>query len=109
MEIKEIQKRAIEVRNLYDDLNRANGHKVWTLSELAMGLVVDIGDLLRQIMALEGLRSGDNAREKLEHELNDILLSVLCIAYRCGVDFDSTFPIAMDSLKNRIQKETPQI
>ena len=49
-------------------------------SELTLGLVGDVGDLVKLVQAHEGVRAIENARPALEHELADVLWSLLVIA-----------------------------
>jgi NTP pyrophosphatase (non-canonical NTP hydrolase) len=66
------------------------------------GFVGDVGDLSKIIMAKNNLRSMENVNEKLEHELNDCLWSVMVLASKFGIDLEESFPKAMDALKKRI-------
>ncbi len=58
----------------------------------------DVGDLAKLVQAHEGVRSIEDAREALEHELADVLWSVMVIADRCGVDLAIAFEKTMDDL-----------
>jgi NTP pyrophosphatase (non-canonical NTP hydrolase) len=55
---------------------------------LALGLVGDVGDLAKLVQAAEGVREIEDVKTKLEHELADILWSIIVIADRSGVDLE---------------------
>ncbi len=47
---------------------------------------------------MRALRAIENAQAKLEHELADVLWSVIVIAARCDVDLEAAFVATMDEL-----------
>ena len=63
----------------------------WSTSDLMSGLVVDVGDLTRLVMAATGSRVIDGVDDKLAHELSDCLWAVLVLARRLGVDLGAAF------------------
>lgn len=103
-DITELQKRALEIARRYDDLNRQSGRQSWGGKEYAMGFVGDVGDLLKLVMAKEGLRDKDNVDAKLAHELADCLWSVLVIADYYKVDIDAAFAKTMGELTARLSE-----
>ena len=70
------------------------------------GLMGDVGDLVKLVMAHNGLRSIDDADEKIKHELADCLWSVMVLADELGVDLAVEFVKTMDALENRIKRVT---
>jgi NTP pyrophosphatase (non-canonical NTP hydrolase) len=105
-DITELQKRALEIRQRYDELNDKSGNNKWGGKEYAMGFVGDVGDLLKLVMAKEGLRRKDDVDAKLEHELSDCLWSVLVIADHYKIDVEAAFARTMDALKVRLSEAT---
>lgn len=103
MELKDVQKRAIEVRSKYDKYN-ANRGVVWNEQNLMSGFVGDVGDLSKIIMAKAGLREMEDVDAKLAHELADCLWSILVIADKYKIDLGSQFLKSMDELDLRIDK-----
>lgn len=101
MNIQEIQKRAIEIRNKYDDYNMKNSRQKWTRLQIAQGFVGDVGDLQKIAMAKDGLREMENVDEKLAHELSDCLWSVLVLADKYNVDIEKEFLNTMNDLEKR--------
>ena len=67
------------------------------LQDLTIGLVGDVGDLVELVQAHEGVRVARDSRSVLEHELTDVLCSLLVIADRCGVDLEAAFTRTMDA------------
>jgi NTP pyrophosphatase (non-canonical NTP hydrolase) len=104
MELKQIIERAAEVKEKYHELEMKKYGKKWTTSQIADGFVGDVGDLMKVIMAKEGLREMDNIEEKLEHELADCLYCVALLANKYGVDLEKAFLENMEKLEIRISK-----
>jgi NTP pyrophosphatase (non-canonical NTP hydrolase) len=105
MDINDLQKRAVEIRNKYDTLNHTKRGVTWNEQQLMAGFVGDVGDLSKIIMAKHGLRDMDNVDEKLAHELSDCLWSILVLADRYGIDLGSSFQKTMGELDERIDAE----
>jgi NTP pyrophosphatase (non-canonical NTP hydrolase) len=97
--------RAMQVHSLYDELNLRIRGRTWTREEFMLGLVGDIGDLAKLVMAEEGARSVAGGRAALEHELADCLWSVLVLAELYNVDLVAAFDRTIDELKVHIQRE----
>lgn len=102
MEFSEIQKRALEIHGKYAQLERLTG-KEWTRADLVRGFVGDVGDLVKLTMAEDGIRTIENSKEKLAHELADCLWSLIIIADKYNVDLKESFLKTMDELEERIE------
>lgn len=105
MTFDEISQRAVEVKTKYDKLNAKRG-VTWNEQNLMSGFVGDVGDLSKIIMAKHGLRVMEDIDSKLAHELSDCLWSVLVLADKYKIDLASEFCKTMDSLVQRIEKES---
>ena len=90
--------RALAVREGDEEYERRTCGRPWTLGELTLGLVGDIGDLAKLMQAGEGVRAIENAQVKLAHQLADARWSVIVIAARCDVDLEAAFVGTMDEL-----------
>lgn len=91
MEFAALSQRALEIRTRFGELERARAGRPWTREEVMQGFVGDIGDLMKLVMAEQGLREiGDHDR-KLAHELADCLWSVLVLARLYDVDLEKAF------------------
>jgi NTP pyrophosphatase (non-canonical NTP hydrolase) len=108
MDFKEISNKAIEIRQKYHLLEEKRGH-IWSNSEIMEGLVGDIGDLMKLVMAKEGSRSIDNVDEKLKHELCDSLWCLLVLANKYGINLETEFMEKMDSLSNDIDSKLKEL
>ena len=102
-DIKDLQKRALEIAKKYAELNTRQGHKEWGPKDRAMGFVTDVGELMELVMAKEGMRHIDDADAKLRHELSDCLWSILVLAANYGIDLENEFDATMDQLEERIR------
>jgi len=101
MELKELIKKAKEVKEKYRKINK----KPWGVAEYTQGLVGDVGDLVKLVMAKNGFRGIEDADKKLVHELSDCLWSMLIIADELGIDLENQFMYQMNKLKERIDQE----
>jgi len=97
-----ITRRALDVADRYESHERRTHGRPWTLEERTLGLVGDVGDLAKLIQAHEGVRIVEDAPAALEHELADVLWSVIVIADRCGIDLETAFVRTMDELGERL-------
>lgn len=103
MEFKEIIRIAQDVRQTYEAYETQNIGRPWNAAEIAQGFVGDVGDLMKLVMAKEGIRTIEGVDEKLAHELSDCLWSILVLADKYGVDLENVFPANMGLLKEQIE------
>lgn len=102
MDIKQISERAVAVRQKYSAHRVERSGREWSRAELAQGFVGDVGDLMKLVMAKEGIREIENVDEKLEHELADCLWSILVLANEYEIDIEHAFTKTMDELDQRL-------
>ena len=95
-------RRALDVRERYRAFEERTYGRPWGLQDLTLGLVGDVGDLVKLVQAHEGVRVVEDARGALEHELADVLWSLLVIADRCDVDLETAFTRTMDELDDAL-------
>lgn len=101
-DIEKMQKRAVAVRNEYAKTDP----KKWKVEQVFMGLVKDVGDLSKILMQHEGYRKADEDTKKLlQHELADVLYSVLVIAEQNDIDLEKSFFQIMDEIEQRFNKK----
>jgi NTP pyrophosphatase (non-canonical NTP hydrolase) len=91
MNLSDLGKSALQLNELYEQLETKRYGRVWTLQELALGFVGDVGDLAKLIQAHAGVRTIDDCKAKLGHELSDCLWSILVLANKCGIDLEAEF------------------
>ncbi len=104
MTFQELQDRAMVVRGHYTKLEKKLYGKEWSNEEIALGLVGDIGDLMKLVVAKEGTRKMDDVDEKLAHELSDCLWVLFVLSKKYGIDLESSFLKTMTDLEHRIQE-----
>lgn len=105
MNLDDLQKRAIEIRDKYDNLNQQQRGVTWNEQQLMAGFVGDVGDLSKIIMAKHGLRAMEDVDQKLAHELSDCLWSILVLASKYNIDLTKEFQKTMTELDERIDSE----
>ena len=100
--LKDLQQRAMAIRQQYAELNKKDGHDQWGPKDYALGFAGDFGDLMKLVMAKENMRHIDDVDAKLKHELADCLWSLLVLAEHYGVDLEAEFLDTMTKLDARI-------
>ena len=91
MNFSDLEKAALQLNELYEQLEVKRWGRVWTTQELALGFVGDVGDLAKLVQAHTGVRTIDDCHAKLGHELSDCLWSILVLANKCGIDLQEEF------------------
>lgn len=91
MQFSDIKKSALQLNELYEQLEIKRYGRIWTTEELALGFVGDVGDLAKLIQANAGIRDIDDCKAKLGHELSDCLWSIVVLANKCGIDLEAEF------------------
>lgn len=100
--LPELQRIALKIANHYDDINRKAGRKTWDLNDYMDGLVGDIGDLMKALMAVRNRREIPGALQKVEHELADVLFSTLLLYRFFQLDPAKSFVDQMALLENNL-------
>ena len=65
----------------------------------------DVGDLMKLVLAKDGVRDIENVDKKLEHELADCLWSILVLAKEYNIDLEKAFMRTMDELEAKIRND----
>lgn len=91
MNFSDLEKSALQLNELYEQLEVKRWGRAWTTQELALGFMGDVGDLAKLIQANAGIRDIDDCKAKLGHELSDCLWSILVLANKCGIDLQAEF------------------
>ena len=102
MELGELIKKAKEVREKYRKIEE----KPWGVAEHTQGLVGDVGELAKLVMAKNGFRKIEGVDGKLAHELSDCLWAILIIADELGIDLESEFMKQMGELEEKIDQKS---
>ena len=91
MKLSDLEKSALQLNELYEQLEIKRYGRIWTTEELALGFVGDVGDLAKLIQANAGIRTIGDCKAKLGHELSDCLWSIIVLANKCGSDLEAEF------------------
>ncbi len=105
MEFSQLEKSALHLNALYEQLETRKYGRIWTVEELALGFVGDVGDLAKLIQAHAGVRDIEDHRAKLGHELSDCLWSILVLAHKCGIDLQAEFASNTAGLAAHVARE----
>lgn len=107
MKFSQLSDRAMQIRECFARYEQRRVGRTWSREEIAQGFVVDVGDLMKLVMAKAGARrvEGD-VDAKLAHELSDCLWSVLVLARLYGCDLEKEFLRTMDALERRHMERT---
>ena len=106
MEFRNLVERAMDIRQLYAEMEQVKHGRAWTKEEIALGFVGDVGDLAKLVMAHSGVRDIPDAEAKLAHELADCLWSILVLAHLHNIDLEHEFLQTMDKLEKHITSQT---
>ena len=60
MELARLTERAMQLRRRFTEAEQARQGRAWTREELMQGFVVDVGDLMKLVMAKAGARPVDD-------------------------------------------------
>lgn len=103
MDFDQVRARAREIRALYAAAETTEYGRSWTPSEIALGLVGDVGDLAKLVQGKAGVRPREDLDEALAHELADCLWAVLVLADSYEVDLEAAFTATMDDLEGHLR------
>jgi NTP pyrophosphatase (non-canonical NTP hydrolase) len=105
MKLSELEESALQLNELYEQLEIKRYGRVWTTEELALGFVGDVGDLAKLIQANAGIRTIDDCKAKLGHELSDCLWSIIVLANKCGINLEAEFVRHTRELTEHVSNE----
>jgi len=97
----------MQIRECFAAYEQRRTGRTWTREEIMQGFVVDVGDLMKLVMAKGGARRVDDLDQKLGHELSDCLWSVLVLARLYGIDLEKEFLRTMDELERGTARNEP--
>ena len=90
------------VRRLYEKKEKQLYGSQWSIEELTLGFVGDVGDLAKLILAENGRRDIADSRAKLEHEFADCLWSIIVLSKLQSVDLEKSYMDTMDTLEKHL-------
>jgi NTP pyrophosphatase (non-canonical NTP hydrolase) len=92
--------RSIQIRKLYNELEKRKHGGPWTNQEDVIGFVHDVGELGRLVMAAEGrwIHPGD-LHQDLGDKLSECLWWLFVLSDRLGIDLNTAFSSKMSELE----------
>ncbi len=105
MNFSDLEQSALQLNELYEQLEIKKYGRTWTTEALALGFMGDVGDLAKLIQAHAGVRDIDGCKAKLGHELSDCLWSIIVLANKCGVDLEAEFVRNTEALAAYVSSE----
>ncbi len=105
MELRQLTEQAVQVQEAYRELNQKQGHQRWEAAEYMQGLVGDVGDLAKLVMAKNGFRHADDLDARIAHELADCLWAILVLANELNVDLEQAFTKTVQDLHRWIESQ----
>lgn len=102
MDFAELSLRAAQVRQQYAQWEEVRYGRSWSQEEIALGLVGDVGDLMKLVQGKAGVRPREDLDEALAHELADCLWAVMTLADTYGVDLQTAFLRTMDTIEHSL-------
>ena len=106
MHLSDLTHRAMELRARYSAQEIQQAGRAWTREEVAQGFVGDVGDLMKLVMAKQGLRAAkSDVDERLAHELSDCLWCVLVLAELYHVDLETAFLRTMGEIEAQLPRQ----
>jgi NTP pyrophosphatase (non-canonical NTP hydrolase) len=104
MELAQLTERALQIRQRLAAAEQARHGRPWTREEIMQGFVVDVGDLMKLVMAKAGSRQVEDVDRQLAHELSDCLWSVLVLARLYDIDLEKEFLATMAGLDAKLAR-----
>ncbi|SDF00964.1 hypothetical protein SAMN05660662_0677 [Blastococcus aurantiacus] len=109
VDLESARRRAMEVRALYEAIERRLNGQEWTLQELMLGFGNDVGTVGRLILAHEGTWEIDgDVDAQLAHKLSESLWWVIVIAERLGIDISVAFADTMNRIEHGLVPSADQ-
>lgn len=105
MNFRDLEAKALMLNELYEHLEAKKYGRAWTTQELMLGFVGDVGDLAKLVQADAGVRSIDDHRAKIGHELSDCLWSILVLARKLAIDLEAEFVRNVEAISDNVARQ----
>lgn len=105
MNFSDLEQAALQLNELYEQLEVKRYGRAWSTQELALGFMGDVGDLAKLVQAHAGVRTMEDVQAKLGHELSDCLWSILVLANKCGIDLQAEFVRNTREISEHVSRE----
>lgn len=105
MNLKDVVEQSLASKDLYGEFEKAKFGKEWSDEEIYTGLVSDIGDLGRLVLAKAGVEHIDGVEAKLKHELGECLWGIAVLAGKYNIDLEEAFALQIENIKRITAEE----
>jgi len=102
MELQKLINRAMDLRTQYEKKERQLYGSPATDEDIAQGLLGDVNNLVKFVMAEHGKRDIANSTEKLGAQLSHCLWSVIVLAKMHNIELEKSFMETMDRLESHL-------
>lgn len=100
----ELVKIVKDTRRLFEIFEQKSTGKTWGNRELLVGLVTDVGDLARLILAKEGYRAaGSDIDKALRHELADCLWAIIVLSEKYDINLEDALVEMSEDIKEKLK------
>jgi len=102
MELQKLINRAMDLRTQYEKKERQLYGLPANAEDIAQGLLGDVNNLVKLVMAEHGKRDIANSTEKLGAQLSHCLWSVIVLAKMHNIELEQSFMETMDRLESHL-------
>ena len=107
MTYNDLVKIAIDTRQRLESYEKRTIGKTWGNEELLIGLVTDVGDLARLVLAKEGFRAaGPDIDKALRHELADCLWATIVLAEKYNINLADALVEMSEEIGEKLEGES---
>jgi NTP pyrophosphatase (non-canonical NTP hydrolase) len=103
--LEELSQRALQIRSLFKKNEIKKYGRTWDKKDLMLGMLGDVGDLAKLVLAHDGIRNIPDKEKKIEHEFADCLWSLLVLADEHNVNLHDAFFRTMDELQQKLESQ----
>ncbi len=109
MTYTELAKIAMDTRKLFESYEKQSTGKTWGTEELLIGLVTDVGDLARLILAKEGFRAADKDIDKaMRHELADCFWAIIVLSEKYDINLEDALVEMSKDIREKLKSFSEQ-
>lgn len=101
MELNEIIKRSVKIREQYHNLEREYHGSNWSIEEDALAFLTDAGLVGRMTMDNQGRWPIENSKEQLKHKLGECVWWLAVLADRMNLDLETCVSEFLDKTENK--------
>lgn len=100
----DLVKIVMDTRRLFESFEQKSTGKTWGNKELLVGLVTDVGDLARLVLAKEGYRAaGKDIDKALRHELADCFWAIIVLSEKYDINLEDALVEMSEDIKEKLK------